>query len=128
MGTTVAPLATELPERPSKLRFSASEALLWAIQTGSARERHQIVVAGIETHVCILQTAFDLLALGYRVYIPADAVGSRSKLDWRIGLERMALAGAVITTTESVLFEWCETAGTEEFKQLNRLLTGKTSQ
>jgi nicotinamidase-related amidase len=84
--------------------------------------RDQIIVAGIEAHVCVLQTVLDLLAVGFRVYVPADAVASRKKLDWKIALGRMASHGAVITTTESVLFECCETAAAAEFKAISRLV------
>jgi hypothetical protein len=63
----------------------------------------------------------DLLADGWRVYVAADAVGSRFEIDYRIALERMNSAGATLTTTESALFEWCEIAGTPEFKQISQL-------
>lgn len=80
------------------------------------------MVAGIESHVCVLQTVLDLLSQGFRVFVAADAVGSRKPLDREIALQRMASSGAVITTTESVLFEWCERAGTPEFKEISRLV------
>ncbi len=73
---------------------------------------HEVVLAGIEAHICVQQTALDLLAAGYRVIIPVDAVASRNKLDWEIAIRRMENSGAQITTTESILFEWCEVAGT----------------
>ncbi|HEV3024122.1 MAG TPA: hydrolase, partial [Pirellulales bacterium] len=68
------------------------------------------LVAGIETHVCVLQTVLDLLAAGFRVYVAADATGSRFEIDQRVALERMHGAGATLTTTESALFEWCQDA------------------
>ena len=83
------------------------------------------MLTGIETHICVQQTALDLLAAGYRVIIPIDAVASRNQLDWQTSIKRMENSGAVITTTESILFEWCELAGNEEFKQISRLVTGK---
>lgn len=129
LGSTVAPLSTLLVERPEKLRFSCAEVLAWGTAAEPADttlgDRVKIVLAGIEAHVCVLQTAFDLLASGFLVYIVADAVGSRHELDWRFALERLATGGAIITTTEAVLFEWCEAAGTEEFKQISRLVTGR---
>lgn len=128
LGSTIDELAAIIDDRPDKSRFSCGEVLGWgtaAEPTDSALvDRPKVIVAGIETHVCVLQTVFDLLATGHHIYVPADAVGSRHKLDWRIALDRMADGGAVITTTESVLFEWCETAGTDEFKQISRLVTG----
>jgi len=120
LGTTVPDLAELLDDRPEKLRFSCAECLTWAAARDG--DRCKVVVAGIETHVCVLQTALDLMAAGYEVYLPADALASRRKQDWRIALERLANSGAVITTTEAVLFEWCEVAGTEEFKEISRLV------
>jgi len=76
----------------------------------------------METHVCVLQTVLDLIAGGFRVFVAADAVASRSEMDWRIALERMASSGATITTVESVLFEWCRQAGTPVFKEIQKLI------
>lgn len=81
----------------------------------------KVLLAGIETHVCVQQTTHDLLAAGYQVFIAADATGSRMALDHEIALRRMESAGAVITTTEAALFEWCERAGTPEFRQISAL-------
>lgn len=122
LGGTAAPLAERLANVPAKLRFSCGEVLEWGTAAEQADGRHQVVVAGIETHVCILQTVLDLLAAGFQVFVPADAVSSRGELDWRIALERMAGCGATIVTTESVLFEWCEVAGTPQFKQISALI------
>ena len=68
------------------------------------------------------QTVIDLLAGGWRVYVAVDAVGSRFEVDYRTSLARMDSSGAVLTTTEAALFEWCEIAGTPEFKQISRLV------
>ena len=83
-----------------------------ASSRGSSSRRERSFVAGIETHVCILQTAFDLMAIGYQVFVPADAVASRKTRDWEFALKRLSDGGATIVTTESVLFEWAEAAGT----------------
>ncbi len=125
LGPTVPELAEMLPAPQEKLHFSASECLGWGAAANMADSRTKIVLTGIEAHICVQQTALDLLALGYRVTIPVDAVASRNQLDWEIALKRMENSGASITTTESILFEWCEVAGTEEFKQISRLVTGK---
>lgn len=122
LGKTVPELAEVLGDLPEKTRFSCAEVLNWPGPANDPEAKDQIIVAGIEAHVCVLQTVLDLLAVGYRVYVPADAVASRRKLDWKIALERMSLHGAVITTTESVLFECCEIAGTEEFRTISRLV------
>ncbi len=81
-------------------------------------DRPQVLLCGIEAHVCVLQTALDLLAMGCGVFLCADAVGSRRDLDLDLGLARAQHAGAVVTTTESVLFELCHVSGTERFKKL----------
>lgn len=120
LGPTVDALAELLDSPVEKLRFSCGESLAWG--TAADAERDQIVVAGIESHVCVLQTVLDLLSAGFRVYVPADAVASRRELDWRFALQRMADSGATITTTEPVLFEWTEVAGTPEFKEISRLV------
>jgi nicotinamidase-related amidase len=82
----------------------------------------QAIVCGIETHVCVSQTVHDLLDRGIEVHVPADAVGSRHRLDYERGLERLERAGAVVSTVESVLFELLERAGTPEFKAVQRLI------
>lgn len=127
LGPTVSELRGRLSEitTPEKLRFSAVETLNWGMAAERSDDRFKVVVAGIEAHVCVLQTVLDLLICGYQVHVAADAIGSRGKLDWKLALKRMASSGAVITTTEAILFEWCETAGTAEFKQLSRLVTGR---
>ncbi|WP_437200735.1 hydrolase [Planctomicrobium sp. SH664] len=122
LGPTVPPLAGLIPHRPEKLRFSAVEALDWSGEGKSAGARHQIVIAGIETHVCVLQTAFDLLARGFDVYVVADATGSRNPTDHELGLKRLADGGVRLVTSEMVLMEWCEVAGSERFKAISRLV------
>ncbi|HYB24667.1 MAG TPA: isochorismatase family protein [Solirubrobacteraceae bacterium] len=82
----------------------------------------QAIVCGIETHVCVSQTVHDLLADGVEVHVPADAVGSRHRLDHERGLERLERAGAVVTTVEAALFELLERAGTPEFKEVQKLI------
>lgn len=126
LGPTVPELSDLLAAPAGKLEFSGVPALNWGGAAEQADDRHKIVVAGIEAHVCVQQTVLDLLSQGFQVYVPADAVASRQKLDWKISLERMMNSGAVITTTEAVLFEWCEAAGTPEFKEISRLVTGKS--
>jgi nicotinamidase-related amidase len=86
------------------------------------RGREQVVVCGIETHVCVSQTVHDLLDRGVEVHVPADAVGSRHAIDYERGLERMERAGAVVTTVEAALFELLERAGTPEFKAVQKLI------
>jgi nicotinamidase-related amidase len=85
----------------------------------------KILVVGVETHVCVAQTAFDLMADGFRVYVPVDAVGSRFELDHRTALGRLDSAGATLTTTEAAMFEWCESAESSAFKTIRRLALEK---
>jgi nicotinamidase-related amidase len=123
LGPTAPELASRLGAVPSKLAFSCGGCEEVVASLAALRERGvcKILLCGIETHVCVAQTAFDLMADGWRVYVAADAVGSRFEPDHRIALQRMDSAGATITTTEAALFEWCQAAGTPEFKQISRL-------
>lgn len=82
----------------------------------------QIVITGIECHVCVQQTVLDLLENGFQVNICSDAVSSRKDTDYRIALERMRYHGAEVTTTESVLFELLTICGTDEFKAVSRIV------
>ncbi len=122
LGPTTAELATRMGPRIDKVIFSCAAVLGWGQAADVSDEREQVVVAGMETHVCVMQTVLDLIAGGFRVYVPVDAVGSRGELDAKIALERMAASGATLTTVESVLFEWAEKAGTPEFKQIQKLI------
>jgi nicotinamidase-related amidase len=127
IGPTVPELADRLPPRPEKLSFSCC-GLPQVADQFRQRGVHKVLLAGIETHVCVQQTALDLVAQGFRVYVAADAVGSRKDLDRDLGLRRMERAGVVLTTTESALFEWTEAAGTPEFKQISKLVTTADSE
>jgi nicotinamidase-related amidase len=84
--------------------------------------RKEVLVCGIETHVCVLQTVIDLINGGYSVYIPADAVASRKELDWERGIKLIEQTGAVVGTTETFLFQLLERAGTDEFKKISKLI------
>ncbi len=84
--------------------------------------RRQLVLCGIESHVCVTQTALDLLAGGAQVHIAADAVSSRRAEHRLLALERLRREGAIITIVESVLFELMEVAGTDEFKAIAKLI------
>lgn len=121
LGQTVAPLGEKLGSATAKRMFSCRECRSM-FQHWRDNKLRQIVVIGIETHVCILQTALDLLAEGFSVYVPVDAVGARGMIDHETALRRMEISGAALTTTESVLFEWCETSLAPEFKQISQLV------
>lgn len=85
-------------------------------------KRSEVLVCGIETHVCVLQTVIDLINSGYLVYVPADAVSSRKELDLEKGIDLIDKAGAVVGTTETFIFQLLERAGTEEFKAVSKLI------
>lgn len=124
LGATLPNLADRLPSPAvEKMTFSCArqpEAMAAIEATG----KKQIVVTGIETHVCVLQTALDLLEKGYEVHVPHDAVNSRRAPDKEWALHRMLAGGAVITTTESALFELLERCGTDQFKTVSKLIRG----
>jgi nicotinamidase-related amidase len=122
LGPTVESLAAILGDTPpAKLTFSCArdEGLREAVEKSG---RQQIVVTGIEAHVCVLQTALDLLNAGYEVHVTYDAVNSRRKSDRKWALHRMASAGAVITSTESALFELVERCDTADFRAIAKLI------
>lgn len=125
LGGTVERLSDLIPDRKSKLRFSSAEVLDWDSQDPDSP--NQIVVAGIETHVCIQQTCLDLLAAGFAVYVVADAVSARGECDHEYALQRMRDSGVTIITTEVAMFEWCAVAGTDQFKQVSKLVVESSS-
>jgi nicotinamidase-related amidase len=117
LGHTAAEVGLQDEQPIEKTVFSAARAD--GFDLGG---REQVVVCGIETHVCVSQTVHDLLDRGLEVHVPADAVGSRNAIDYERGLERMERAGAVVTTVEAALFELLERAGTPEFKAVQKLI------
>jgi nicotinamidase-related amidase len=120
LGETVPEVAEHLPEGTEpleKVLFSAAEA-----DGFDLAGRDQALVCGIETHVCVNQTVLDLLDAGTEVQIAEDAVGSRTEENKRVGLHKMERAGAVMTSVETALFELLGRAGTDEFKQVQRLI------
>ncbi len=82
----------------------------------------QIVVCGIESHVCVQQTVLDLIENGFQVNLAADAVSSRKEIDYNTSLERMRHHGTEITTTESILFELLNVCGTPQFKEVSKIV------
>ncbi len=123
LGPTVGELRGALPPGApvEKLAFSCcgEPSFLEALE-GTGRKK--VILAGMETHICVLQTTLDLLSSGYQVYLPRDAVCSRRKLDWQTGLDLAREAGAVVTSTETVLFQLLERAGTDEFKKISKMV------
>lgn len=123
IGPTCAEIKAALGDTPifDKVAFSSCGAAAFA-EAWSKSGADTALVCGVECHVCVLQTTLDLLSQGARVFVLADAVGSRNPFDRDIALERMRQAGAIITTTEAAMFELLERAGTAEFKEVLRLV------
>ena len=106
------------------MTFSAARNHDFASQIDGFRAagRDHIVVCGVESHVCVMQTAADLGAQGHTVHIVADACGSRAPASKDAALARFGVLGISRVTTEMALFEWLEAAGTAEFKAVSRLI------
>ncbi len=121
LGPTSPALGEKLGNIPAKMAFSCGECGELFEELGQ-KGIHRILICGIEAHVCVQQTVHDLLAAGFRVYLAVDAIGARGRIDYETALRRMDSAGATLTTVEAALFEWCDVAGTPEFKQISNLV------
>ena len=127
LGSTVDTIAGRLPNDATvveKMTFSAARNHDFASQLDEFRAagRDHIVICGVESHVCVMQTAADLDAQGYTVHVVADACGSRAPASKDAALTRFGAMGVSCVTTEMALFEWLEVAGTPEFKAVSRLV------
>jgi nicotinamidase-related amidase len=123
LGPTMGELLELAPPEAvvEKIHFScAAEPALKVRLDGFARR--QVVIAGIEAHVCVLQSALGFALAGYEVFVVADACSSRVPANHQAAMERLRAAGVGIVTVEMVLFEWLHRAGTPEFKDLSRLI------
>lgn len=126
LGATVAPVRRALEESGGytpieKMCFSADRCEAFAAQV-AALDRRSVLITGVETHVCVYQTATDLLARNFSVSIVADAVSSRTAQNRDIALQRLLLDGATVTSTEMALFELTGVSGTEEFRAISKLV------
>ena len=120
LGPTHPLIAAELPEGcvAGKLHFSAVAGGCHSL--AAAGSHPQLVVCGMESHVCVMQTVLELLAGGRQVFVVAEAVGSRRESDKALALARMRQAGAVIVSREMVVFEWLRKADSELFREISR--------
>nr|VFJ72325.1 MAG: Nicotinamidase-related amidase [Candidatus Kentron sp. FM]VFJ72701.1 MAG: Nicotinamidase-related amidase [Candidatus Kentron sp. FM]VFK19900.1 MAG: Nicotinamidase-related amidase [Candidatus Kentron sp. FM] len=120
LGPTVPELRKLTPKHAfmEKVHFSCAAAPRCDARI-SALGRSQVVIAGIEAHVCVLQTALDLAADGKQVFVVADAISSRDPRDVELAMERMRSTGVVIVSREMVLFEWAHKSDTTQFKHLS---------
>ncbi len=123
LGPTASPLLMELEglNAIQKMTFSCFGAANF-FQRLRDNNVTQVVVGGIEAHVCVQQTVLDLLANQFQVNLAADAVSSRKEYDYKFATDRMRAHGAEITTTEAVLFELLAESGTDEFKQISKII------
>jgi nicotinamidase-related amidase len=121
LGATVPELAKRIPNRPEKTAFSCCA--VPAVADGLRRAgRSKVVLAGIETHVCVLHSALDFLAQDFRVYLAVDGIASRYPVDHEVALRRLEKAGAILTTAETCAFEWVGGSGHPKFKQISALV------
>lgn len=123
LGPTLPEIAALLPDQKPVSKFSFS--CCGSEQFGNelnALNRKNMLIAGIEAHVCVYQTAADLLNMQYAVQVVADAVGSRTPENRLIGLEKCKAAGAGLTSTETVLFELLKDAKSEKFKEIIKIV------
>jgi nicotinamidase-related amidase len=119
LGAMTPKLAELIGDTPvvDKLCFSCLGSEPFAQQL-QATGRSQVVLVGVEAHICVMQTALDMLKAGYLVHVPYDAVASRLKRDWKYALLRLSSSGAIVSTVESVIYEWLYEAGTDSFREV----------
>ncbi len=124
LGQTLPEITQYLPKHTKakdKLTFSCCTAPGFEEELGQHDERKQIIIVGLETHICVLQTASGLQQWGYQVFVVEDAVASRNELHRKNALRRMRQGGVQITNSESVAFEWMGDASLPNFKQISQL-------
>jgi nicotinamidase-related amidase len=122
LGPIIPAIAERLTESPvDKMTFSccSSSSFVDAI---NQTHRRIWVICGVETHICVSQTAHDLLQRGHRVHVTADGTSSRTAANHEIGLRKLGHSGAVVTSVETVIYEWLGEAGTAEFREILKLV------
>jgi nicotinamidase-related amidase len=127
LGNTVPDVASMLPETPSidKLMFSCfgSDAFCSLLKRLPG-QRTTVLLCGMETHICVMQTALGALREGYLVHVASDAVSSREEFNWRMWLDRMRAAGAILSSTEMMIYELLRSSGAPAFRELLPYLKG----
>jgi nicotinamidase-related amidase len=127
LGTTVPEIASLLSgtEAVDKTLFSCfgNDVFCSALKRLPG-QRNTLLLCGMESHICVMQTALGALREGYLVHVASDAVGSRTKWNWKIGLARMRTAGAVISSTEMIIYELMRSSSSGPFKELLPYLKG----
>ena len=123
LGGLVRPLDKRFPDAEQKLDFS-SAVCRRHIDAWIADGRDQILICGIETHICVLQTVMDLVEEGLQPIVVAEAVAARGGWEHELAIEQMRSMGVTMTSVESVLFQWLGTAAHAEFKAISRIVKG----
>lgn len=120
LGQIVPEIASLLPDANpmDKLEFGCFGNGDFCSAVGRMAGRNTLLICGMETHICVMQTALGALNQGLNVHVAADAVSSRAELNWRLGLDRMRDAGAVISSTEMMMYELMGKSGTPVFKEM----------
>lgn len=121
LGNTVPEIASLLPENhpTDKLMFSCfGSDVFCSLLKRLPGNRTTLLLCGMESHICVMQTALGALREGYLVHVASDAVSSRTEWNWKIGLDRMRAAGAVISSTEMIMYELLRSSGVPAFKEL----------
>ena len=123
LGPTLPELAKSLPsyEPITKFHFNCCDVDAFNNRLDSEDLRN-IIITGVESHICVFQTCVTILERGYKVHVPRDAVDSRTEENWRVGLDLMKQAGAVITSTETVIYQILKKTGTKEFKKMLKVM------
>lgn len=127
LGATVPEIASLLPgmDAVDKTLFSCfGSDVFCSVLKRLPRQRNTLLLCGMESHICVTQTALGALRQGYVVHVASDAVSSRTEWNWKIGLERMRSAGAVISSTEMMIYELMRASSSTAFKQLLPYLKG----
>jgi nicotinamidase-related amidase len=127
LGNTVPEIASLLPGSPpiDKLMFSCfGSDVFCSLLKRLPGQRTTVLLCGMESHICVMQTALGALREGYLVHVASDAVSSRTELNWRIGLDRMRAAGAILSSTEMMIYELLRTSGAPAFRELLSHLKG----
>jgi nicotinamidase-related amidase len=127
LGGTVAEVASLLPETEAidKNLFSCfGSEVFCTLLKRLPGQRNTLLLCGMESHICVTQTALAALREGYIVHVASDAVSSRTEWNWKIGLERMRAAGAVISSTEMMIYELMRSSGSAAFKEMLPYLKG----
>ena len=127
LGNTVPEIGSMLPDSAplDKMTFSCfGSDVFCSLLKRLPGQRTTALLCGMETHICVMQTALGALREGYLVHVASDAVSSRAEFNWRIGLDRMRAAGAILSSTEMMIYELLRSSGAPAFRELLPYLKG----